>query len=468
MVLSGFLLQLARVVCVVSLAFACARAAEPEQIAGTMPEDYFPQLKEILASAVQRAPEVVVRDFDRETNQARLLEANATRLPRFGGNFNYASNETSTTAESSSKTRDNGLFYNFGLGQEVFHWGALKNARAAARLNLLVAEKQYALAYRQLCVSLRQLYLALIVEKAALRERRVALDQVRRDIKVLQVRFEQGAISAAYLEGEKFRERELNLLLRRAEENFGTNRRRLARVAGLSETVITEESIPGEIPRPQFSEALTAAIAGLFLSEGGKGSLEWEVYDARLREAVLQQKIQNVRLLPKIGANIGYSLENTTNVNPAGAVEQKAVARQSISIGGSWDIFDGFRTRAGKQQALINKRSIEFRMKQDLEELMQRVQQLERTLRLDAEQLDLSDIRRSMAVMVRDRAKEEAGRGNVAPAEIDRAENGILQADARSMESRAAFLSNWSDFVATAADDPMLKNLPVRYDRAKK
>ena len=39
--------------------------------------------------------------------------------------------------------------------------------------------------------------------------------------------------------------------------------------------------------------------------------------------------------MPKVGANASYNLENTTNVI-GNIAQQRAVSRQSISIGGNW------------------------------------------------------------------------------------------------------------------------------------
>src|SRR4051812_18126696 len=146
--------------------------AQSNEIAGTMPEDYLPELKEILKTALQRNPEVMAREFERLVQEAKLTQANASRYPSFGGNFNYGITQTATAGNTDTQSRDSGFFYNFGLSQAVFHWGALKNQRESARINLLVSEKSFAVAYRELSALLRKLYLSLIVEKARLLQQR--------------------------------------------------------------------------------------------------------------------------------------------------------------------------------------------------------------------------------------------------------------------------------------------------------
>jgi outer membrane protein TolC len=432
-----------------------------------MPEDYLPELKQILATAAQRSPEVVAREFDRLLQEARVMQVNAARLPQLGGNFNYGITETSTASNTSTSTRDSGFFYSFGLSQPIFHWGALKNQSLSARINLLVTEKNSALVYRETSVALRKLYLALIVEKARLRHLRESIRLGTEDVDVAKVRMEAGSISAADLEGEKLRLRETELDFKRAEAEFSASRRRFSRLAGLGIAELPEEKIPDDIPLPKHSEPRVTVMAATLLRENAKSTLEYEIYDLRVHEAELRQKIENTRLLPKIGASANYSLENTTNVN-GNLAEQRAVARQSIGIGGSWTIFDSFATRGAKREALAVKRSIEHRKATDIEELLQRVQNLERTLNLDAEQLKLTEIRRDLSTEAHKQISDEVGFGNLPKIDIDRAQLNIRIAEAQSLATRAAYFSHWSEFVALASDDPVLNNLPARYARAKK
>ena len=468
MVLSGFTSQrvvLRTVFMLMSLLLGAPLRAQPADVAGTMPEDYLPELKQVLATALQRSPETILRAFEVELSQARLQIERSAQLPQLRGNFNYGMTETATASNTSSKTRDNGFFYNFGLSQEVFHWGALKNKSDAARLNVLIQDRSYVQAYRDLSVMLRRAYLALVVEKARLRQGREALHLLDDDVAIAKAKKASGSISAAALASEELRLRESKLELDRAETEFAANRARFARLAGLPE--LPEDKLPAEIPRPAYSETRTAAMGAVLLRDHAKSTLEYEIYDLRVKEAELREKVEKVRLLPKFGANIGYSLENTTNVN-GNIAEQRAVARQTIGIGGAWNIFDGFATRGAKREALAARRVIEQRRAIDIEELLQRAQKLQRDLQLDATQLELGDIHAGMAAEARRRAGGEAGFGLIPKGEIKRAEIGILQAQARNFEMRAAYLGHWAEFVAVAADDPVLNNIPARYAREKK
>src|SRR5688572_8729529 len=145
MVLSGLFKRVvsrALFVMVMVVSFGSLRA-QPTSVAGTLPEDYLPELKEILATALKRSPDVIAKEFERLVQEAKLIQVKAALLPSLGGNFNYGITQTATAGAgdaNSQKSKDDGFFYNFGVNQAIFHWGALKNQTLAARINVLVTE----------------------------------------------------------------------------------------------------------------------------------------------------------------------------------------------------------------------------------------------------------------------------------------------------------------------------------------
>ena len=466
MVLSGLIQRVvsrALFVMVTVVSFASLRA-QSTNVAGTLPEDYLPDLKEILATALKRSPDVIAKEFDSLVQEARVIQVRAALLPQFGGNFSYGINQTATAADTNSKSKDDGFFYNFGLSQAIFHWGALKNQNLAARINLLVTKKAFAVAYRELSVTLRKTYLGLIVEKARLNHLREVLRLATDEVAVATAKKDMGTISSADLAGQELVARERALDVERALAEFRLNCGRFARLAGLPD--LPEERVPDNIPRPAYSESQVTVMAATVLKENAQSTLEYEIYDLRIREAELRQKIEKTRLLPKFGASASYSLENTTIVN-GNFAEQRAVTRQSIGIGGNWPIFDGFATRGAKREALVTKRSLEHRKATEIDKTLQSVQALERTLKLDAEQVSLSEIHRGLADEARKQITDEVRLGNLAKVDVERAQLGILLAEVQNLASRAAYLGHWSEFVAVTGDDPVLTNLPARYARAK-
>jgi outer membrane protein TolC len=443
------------------------RAAEPTEVAdvtGTLPEDFLPELKLILDSALRRSPQLVAADFDRTVQEARIYGADSARLPFLRGASEYASNQTEVTGRNSSQSRASGFFYRFEAGQAVFHWGALRNQSLAARLNLLASQKSYAITAREVGVIIRKAYLALMVERARLQQGRQALELLRADLEVLNEKNQRGSVSVAVLEGERLRAREVTAELERGEAEFVANRRRLARLAGLPGGDLPEEKVAAEISRPDYSEARVAAMAAAVFRDGAKSTLEYEIFDLRVREASLRYAIERTRQLPKLNLGAGYSLENSTDV-VGGTVNQQAFRRQNVNLNVQWNIFDGLATRGAVREALAAKRLRERNLTTKVEETLQSVQLLERSLKLDVEFIELTDIRRGMAAQAQRRIAEEVELGKLRRSEIARARVGQLQADAKSLEARAQYFGRWSEFVAVAGNDPLIRPLSVAHAR---
>ncbi|WP_414663826.1 TolC family protein [Horticoccus sp. 23ND18S-11] len=465
MVFSGLTFQRVVLRAVLALLAGSCLRAQPAELAGTMPEDYLPDLKRILATAMNRSPLVIAPLFEMELRDIYRIRDRAARLPSLRGDLNYGSTEVSESGNSSSRSRDQGFFYNLGMGQALYHWGALKNQTAISRINQLIAAKSFEKAYRELAVLLRQSYLTLIVQQAKLRQGREALRIQGESLAVMRERLALGGVSSAEVAGAELAKREADLEIAKLDADLISARRTFARLAGIGE--LSEDALPTDIPRPAFSAALATVLTATLLRDHAGSTLEAEIYDLKIQEAMKRYDIAKVGLLPKFNLGAGYSLENNTTVN-GNAVGQRAVARQTVNVSANWNIFDGFATRAAKLEAKLAQRSMAARREAELQELLETVQSLERQLKLDAEQLELVEIRRGMAVETRRRAEEEATFGTLPKGDIERARVGILLADAKALEARAALLVRWSQFVALATDDPVLNSLSVRHAREKK
>jgi outer membrane protein TolC len=465
MVLSGLTFQrvISRAVFALFLlfSFACLRA-QPEGIAGTMPEDVLPELKQILQSAL-RSPQVLLAAIDVERGEAARLNANSARWPSLGGSLNYASNQEAISSNTDTQSRATGLFYSIALGQSLFHWGALKNQSAIGRISLLIAQKNYAEAYRALAVTLRQTYLDLVISKARLRHTRYSYARGQADLAIMRQNAAQ--FSAAAVSGRELDLREAKLELDRAEASFAAGRRRFARFAGLSE--LPESRIADDLPRPAVVPALVSSITAMVLRERGADAYEPQILALKVREAELKYKIESVRLRPKVNAGAGYSLDNSSTVG-TNRIEQQAVQRQNVNISAQWNMFDGFATRAAKIEANATRRLYERRLSMATEALLEQAQVLERTLQLDAEHLELSDARYAIAVEGRKRAIEESGLGNLAKVEIERAETSILVNQANAFAVRAKYFADWTELVSLSGVDPVLQNLSNRHAREKR
>lgn len=451
---------------VLGLLFVLGTArADTTVIAGSLPEDYLPELKVIMGAALRQSPQIIAKEIEIEQAKAGLMGANSRRLPGVGGNLNLASNATATTSNLSTRTRDSGLFYNLAVSQPIFFWGALKHEGDRARLGVLLSERGYAEAYRVLAVALRGAYLQLIVRKATLVHARLARDQLVSELALAKEKLASGAFAPSEIAARQLSLEDTDLAIARIEIEFAAGRRTFARLSGIAD--LTEASLPNELPKPTFPSAAASALLAAFVRDGGRQTFEARVNEMKVQEADLNYRIARVGLLPKFSASAAYSLENSTFAS-ANSITQQGITRQTIAVGAQWAIFDGFATRGAKLGALATKRLAERQLDMSASGALEAAQTLYQQIELEVRAMDMSDLRYGLAASQLGRLGQEFKLGNVAQAALDSAQVGLKQSHAQSINARAVFLSRWSEFVSLAGADPVLTQLTSRHDREKR
>ena len=439
--------------------------AELTEVAGTLPEDYLPELKVIIATAMKQSPQVILKEIEVAQWEARKLGVDSLRMPSVGGHIDYASNQTAVSDNSSTRSRSNGLFYDFSAAQPLFYWGALENQSKVAQVGVAIAQKSYLEARRTLAIALRQQYLALIAQKSFVRQARFALKLQQADLDLSADKFAHGTASEGEVAGKKLTLEDSSLRVARAEADFVSMRRAFARLAGMGD--LAEDTLPVEIPSPAYSAETAARLLAVVLRDGAKSTFAAEVAQLRIQEADLNYRIARVRRLPKFNAQAGYSVQNTTNASST-FVSQTGISQQTLGVVGNWNIFDSYATKGAKLDALETKRLRERELQTALEQAMDNAQKLERDLALDAREMNQAEIRRALALGGVDRIKEEIDRGNAPPTAADNAKSNLYVAEFNSANARAKFLWHWSEFVSLAAADPMVNTSTPSNAREKR
>ena len=174
-----------------------------------LPEDVFPELKQILAEAANRSPRMVAQDLNLLIADGDLIQAKSGMLPRLGGY--YQKSKTKDIREDVAGTLDsNKTYYSVSLSQPIFHWGALRNNAKAGEIRRLIADENYGEAYRVLAQEIRANYLGLIMLKVGVRvstfnrklsEEKLAVEEERLQKKVIS----EGAIFQTRIDAEQAR-----------------------------------------------------------------------------------------------------------------------------------------------------------------------------------------------------------------------------------------------------------------------
>jgi outer membrane protein TolC len=326
----------------------------------------------------------------------------------------------------------------------------------------LIAEKNYAEAYRSLAHSLRQSYMDLVARKLKLRAERYLFRLAEDELKLARGNLERGTVPPGAVAGKELDVNEHRVRLATEEEEFAAALRSFARIAGLKE--LREESIPDELPSPAYSPAHAKTILAEFLRQGGRFTFQAEVSALQAQEADLNYRIARVRLLPKFDAAASQSLQNVTTAGP-GTVGQTGVSYQTLMVRMNWAIFDGLEARGRKRHWLANRELHERRAQVAMDAALERAQQLERRLALDAQMMEYADQRLGIAVLGEQQQRDEFKLGNAPETGIQAATASRYQWEARSANARVNFLARWSEFVSLAGLDPVINHLPSRYVR---
>jgi outer membrane protein TolC len=427
----------------------------------TLPEDFFPGLRDILLSALQQSPQMISHNLDLASAEANRYQAAAVLWPSIGAGTGVGAGQNAVGLSTLPHTPIfESYSYNFSVGQPLYHWGALQATANIAHLQVQISEHQYADAYGQLATTLRSQYLSLIAQKFQLSNARLSLDQTKASVAVVEDRFKSGMATSDDLTNAHLGLDDANLSIDRATENFVHAKRLFLLMAGLSE--LADDAIPDEIPKPVYSADTVEALLQSFERAGLHDTFQAQIYDDQIKQSELSYKIAKYRLYPHLDLQLGFSQQNQSQVNGA-AVSNNQVFSDSVGVGVGWSIFDGFATRGAKLAALTSKRMNERNLQNYLDQTLEQARESERQLVFSARAMAIAERRFQFSEEALQRAKDNFKLHTLSQAGMDQATTNFYQAQAAIFGARADFLSNWSGYLSLLNVDPVLTNLPTRF-----
>jgi outer membrane protein TolC len=435
-------------------------SAQTPPLPATLPEDFFPGLRDILYSALQQSPQMIAHNLDLAAQEANRYQVAAGQWPSVGGNVNYAYQQSYLASNTNENTVSKGFYFGLGLSQPIYHWGALQAATDIAHLQIKISEHKYADAYGQLATTLRSQYLSLIAQKVQLRNARLSLDQTKAAAALVEDRFKSGMATSDDLTNAHLELDETNLEIDRATENFAHSKRIFLLTAGLSE--LHDDAIPDEIPKPIYSADTVEALLQNFESTGLHDTFQAQIYDFQIKQSELNYKVAKYRLYPKVDLSMGLSQQNQTSTG-ANSISQAGVLSESVALAANWSIFDGFATRGAKLAALTSKRVDERNLQNYLDQTLEQARESERQLVFSARAMAIAERRFQFSEEALQRAKDDFKLHTLSQAGMDQATANFHQAQAAIFGTRADFLSNWSGYLSLLNVDPVLNNLPTRF-----
>ena len=441
------------------VAVASLRAEAPP-LQGTMPEDYLPGLKALLQNAVERSPNTIAASINVEQQEAQKYSSFSVLYPSVNLNGSYAANTESETNSSNSKSK--GFYYGAGVAQPIFQWEALRNTALIGSLGLKIAERQYAEAYRQLAILIREQYMVLIYKNIQLRNDNFKVRIAGENLAAQKARFESGSSSKAELQTFELALQDEELARDRAQDDFEYSLRQFMRLVGADE--LSGQAIPLAIPHPEFSASLADAVLSGFVGNGIESTFQSQVYGLEARQEDLQYSIAKVRLLPKFAASANYSYSVYTAA-AVGSVSQVGLRSESFALAANWNIFDGFATRGAKISALASKRLVERQQKSYVDATVDSIAELRHQLGFSARSLSLAEFHFALLDSQVKRLGDDKALGFASQATIDSATLLMYSTEFNMDYARSDYLGHWTEFISLAGVDPAIENVPSRYVR---
>lgn len=423
-----------------------------------MPEDVFPELRSILEQALQQSPQMTLKNIELAQSEAARMMAVSQLLPSLGTSVSYNLSNAAVSSNTDVKSRSSGLVYSASLSQPIYRWGTLQAQAEAAKVQLNITRRNYADAYRQLAVTIRNQYLGLVAKKVTLRNAEAARERAAYLFSLEEAKLKFGRISQSAILIPRLDLEEARLRADRAAEDLAVAKRFFSRLTGLPE--IPDESIPGQIPEVPYDPAAVTEMVHRFISR------DWERHPAIVtardwvRVAELNYKSAKYRLYPMFSFGAGISQANSTQASQ-NSVAQVGVLSHSVGLTASWTIFDGRATKGAQISARANQRYYERNLQTQTDLLFDQVRSLEKQVGFSHRAMQLAEIRYGQAEASAKLLKDELQQGLTSQVALDAALAMQEIYTLNLVNNRLDLLSRWSELVSTVDADPALKYLPA-------
>jgi len=419
-----------------------------------LPEQLFPDLKQIIADAVQQSPRMLALSLNQEIAEADRIQSRSGMLPSVGGSFTASLTRDDREGIEDTLSTEK-IYYNFSVSQPLFHWGERRNNARIGEINKRIADRNYGEAYRLLVQEIRTTYLQLILVKGRVEEARFNLGQAEEVLRVTEERLSRRVIS----ESEAFQPRiavdQARLYADRTADSFEELKRRFAALTGRQAPA--DASIPNEIPPVDTATAQIDRLLASFVGRPEPLTVEALTLRDQIQSAELSYANQRTRLLPKFSLVAGISQdEQSYTIDPSLKYGLRSLYA-GVSV--SWTMFDGFATRAGKRSALARLRQAEFNLKRYTESINGDVQRNARQLTFSARQMAIQERLFDSNRNYLNFLKEQRSRGLSSDSDVTQAEIRYRGGFLAALEARADYLLKSSEFVGLVTEDPNLANL---------
>lgn len=323
-----------------------------------LPEECFPQLREILTGVNQTAPKIRMEAQSVEESEAYLKGARSYRGLKIAG-YARIQGLKETRFDSETDTSDDfkiGPYAGINAGVPIFHWGELdaRVAQAKSRINASKSiEKQQV---SQVTQEIRRNYIEYQLSAMAAKIARENIVYARKRHVAIEGLVERGNASVQNVADADIYEQEREEDLAWAESQSASCEGMLKELTGQPSLNLTVSDFPSV---QMLSES---DLNNLRTSASGAYLPQVEQLDSELAAEEASYKEISTRNRPKVDAVAGTTLEYTDEYRQNGQYESVPRLNSWAGIQTSWTIYDNGTVTAEQMASLARQRKIKARI----------------------------------------------------------------------------------------------------------
>lgn len=415
-----------------------------------MPEDVFPELRQVLADVAQQSPRMVIQNLALVIADGTLTQAKSGLYPVISGGYSTTQTRDQREDQPGVTLETDKVYYSLSIAQPIFHWGERRNNARIGEINRQIAAENYSEAYRLLAQEVRSAYLSMIGHKVLLANAVYARKLAEEELALAESRLAKKDISEGAIFHTRINADQARLGVESVELDFANAKQNYATLTG--RPVPVDEAIPAAIPGLAGSKAGVNRLLNRFLAQGEPSTPTGRILQQEVLADDLTYKVQKTRLRPKFSFVAGVTQdEQSYSLNLA---QKYGVKSQYVGLSVSWTIFDGFATRGAIKSALARKRVSEQKLKQYTTKAAEDARRAARMVEISEKQLAISERLLNNAGNFLEYTKADFKRGQASETEVARAQAGYNSTLASTIGARSNYLHRVSEFVSLIGADP--------------
>lgn len=320
-----------------------------------LPEDFFPELKDIAHNLNHAAPQALIqaeRIAEAQGNETSSLSA---YLPLLRSEFNYNHNIEKRPDIKDTKTQK-GIDGRIFLSQPLYHWGSRKAERTIAKIRTDSSKIHYKNALRNVLNEVRRVYLHLYLQKTTYHIAQDNLTLAKNNLTEIQHKKQLGTATLIDLQEAELALKETSHWIKSLECDITHHLNYLNDISGAKVEL-------QHLPQPEtlsthFSNNLQQTICP-------SSETNSDHYRSLSNELAIE-KANYIKLraqqLPSFDLTTGYFRDRVDGPDNTGSIFRDNFYG---GIRGTWNIFDGRLTEGQKKSSRARQRRLEREMKEE-------------------------------------------------------------------------------------------------------